>query len=1515
MLKKPLAIPALVCLAAITISLFFAQCSSTKKETYEEEENDKYDGIEQAMLFEIERTKDPATGRVPTQKMWEAIQQTEQTKNILRNNPSRTAALSWLERGPNGDFTVGGNPRPTGQQTSGRIRALMIDSADATHKTVWAGGVDGGLWKTTDITVSPSPWVLINDYMSNLAISAICQDPRPGFQNIMYVATGESFRNADAVRGVGVFKSVDGGATWNLLPSTTAHILCTRILCDFQGNVYLATRNSAGAPGGLYRSSDGGTSWTNITPTGVPSQSICDLEISSTSGPARLHMTTGIGSSQTYRYTDIPATVTSGSGWNSPTTAFPSLTDRCELAVMGNTLYALPVDASAQVPTIYKTTDGGDNWAATAAQPASGWASGQGWYALSCAINPSNPNECIVGGLDCYKTTNGGTSWTKISSWATSTTGFYVHADQHNLQWWDGGTKLLFACDGGVHFSTDGGINNSDRNKGLRLKQFYSVAMSPVQPDYFIGGAQDNGMHRMNHPGLDSSAEVVGGDGCYAAIDQNEPQYQFGSYVYNVYRRSTNAGASWSTPVNNQSTGRFVNPWDYDNNTNIIYACNTAGNYLRWDNPQTGATTNVITVAAFGSGNVSAVHCSPYTAHRVFFGTGSATIFKVDAANTATPTATTITPAGATGYVNCVVTGSSDNNLMATYSSYGVTQVWVSTNGGTTWTACDGNLPDMPVRWALFHPDTDTKAYIATETGVWETDNLNGASTVWVPNTSFPTVRTDMIKYRSSDRTIAAGTHGRGIWSATIPAASGGFAFNTPAAATTTCPAPGTMSVNLTTSSSGGFINPITLSAISGVPGGTSISFSTNPVAPGGSSNVILNSANTLSPGTYNVTIQGTATGATTQTVTVTYTINPGSGPVITTQPTNQTVCAGSNATFSIASATASSFQWQVSTDGGATWNNVGGATTATLTLTGVTAGMNGNLYRCVATAICGSTNSNSATLTVNTAASITAQPSGATICTGQTNQLCVTATGTGLTYQWQSAPTCAGPWTNIAAATSNCYTASPASTTSYQCVVTATGACAGSVNSSCATITVVSSVTVTTQPGNQAVCEGSTASFTAAGSGAGLTYQWQLSIDGGTTFNNIAGATNASYTTAATTASMNGYRYRCVISNGVCATPGISTAAILTVNTLPSLTAQPASVTLCAGGSNTFSVTATGTGITYQWQLSIDGGATWSNIGGATTASYTVSAVTAGMNGNRYRCVVTGTCNPAAASNAAILTVNTPVSITAQPSTQSVCATGTISFAVTATGTAPAYQWQESTNGGTSWTAITNGGVYSGATTSTLTLTGITAGMGGNQYRCVISGTAPCGSANSSAATLNVTPQPAITVSPLTSLLPGQVTTLTVNVSPGPGITITWQLSTDGGTTWTTIAGATGSSVTADINKLGRYRVIVTNATGSCTSQPVTITYSISSHLFIFPSPNDGRYTVSYYNSSGSATQQQIMVFDSKGAAVYGRKFNVTGPYTLLNIDMQGANTGIYIVVVGDAQGKKLAEGKVHIH
>lgn len=1520
---------------ALAAILFITGCTTR---TNPEEKKDMYDGPEQAAQFEIERTKDPATGKVPWPALRQAILATETAREFARNS-GRVQALSWVERGPDTDFTgpSNGNTRANGGVTSGRVRAVMVDSLDPTRKTVWAGGVDGGLWKTSDITATPAIWTPVTDYLSNLAIAAICQDPRPGFQNIMYFCTGESYFNADAVRGVGVFKSVDGGATWSFLNSTSNYLYGTRILCDYEGNVYLATRGN-----GLLRSMDGGASWTTITPSGL-NTNICDLEISSTAGPARLHVVSGINSTQAYRYTDNPAAVTTG-GWTAPVTAFPSYTNRAEIAVNGNVLYALPANNSDQAPNVFKSIDGGANWAQTAGNTpntVSGtpFANGQGWYDLSVRINPANPNECIVGAIDCAKTIDGGTTWTRISAWV-GTTGQYVHADQHDIQWWDGGNKLVFACDGGIHYSADGGTTIRDRNVGLRIKQFYSVAVHPTATNHFLCGAQDNGTHLLTNAGMGASVEVTGGDGAYTAIDQNEPAFQFGSYVYNRYRRSTNGGTSWSsvnfimgTSSSAQDFGRFINPWDYDNTANIIYAAGRADSVFRWSNPQSLAsgsyyrsspgwpsTAEMIRVAGLNGGTVSAVSVSPYTANRVWLGTSAGVLVRLDNANSATPTETVITPAGASGYLNCIITGLSDDNLIACYSSYNVNNVWLSTNGGTSWTAVDGNLPNMPVRWAVFHPEDNAKAYIATETGVWETDQLNGASTIWNANGTFPNVRTDMIKYRPSDRTIAAATHGRGLFTATIPPQSG-FSFGSTTPATATCPAPASMQVTLPVVSNGGFTNPVTLSAIAGVPFGTSISFGTNPVVPGNSSVLTLSNTNTLAPGTYTITIQGTATGASNQTAAVTFTINPGGAPVISTQPQSQTVCEGQNVNFSVVSS--GSYQWQISTNGGTNWSNISGQTTASFSITGVTASLNNNQYRCVVTNNCGTTNSNAAILTVSASALISSQPSSLTVCEGSPASFCVTASGAGLTYQWEmSAAGCAGPWTDVAGATSACLNISAVSTAmnnrAYRCKVTST--CGPStITTACATLTVVSPAAITAQPLSQVICDGGNTAFSVTASGSGLLYQWQ--VNNGAGYANISnggiysGAATATLTVSGAGTGMNGYQYRCLVSNTTCTTPVSSNGANLTVNALPFISSQPAAQTICAGSGTTFSVSASGTGISYQWQ--VDNGTGYANISdggvysGTNTATLTVSGATTAMNSYQYRCAVTGTCAPAAISSAAQLTVHAPVVITSSPANVEICAGVNATFTVSGS-SVPAinYQWQVSTDGGNNWSAI------AGETSSSYTVTAVPALLSNNRYRCLLSNTTCTTPVASGAAllTVRVVPTIGLSASPLTSLLPGQSTTLTASPSGSTGGTVT--------TSWTLDSNplsVTGNSYTATVNNLGDYQVAIreTWPSGlfcSALSPVVSITANVSEKLFIFPSPNDGNFTVSYYNAGGAAGSRWVRVVDGKGAAVFSRNFSISGPYTLIPVNLVQASRGIYYVIVGDASGKKLIDGKVHV-
>lgn len=762
-----------ILLLSISLITYFGCKTSPKDADSSEqfsEEHEKYDGPAEIAAMEYRRTMDPALGRVPRERYMRALQQTIDSRASGIGIEGISAYGNWTERGPNSD-AVGpsnGNTRANSGITSGRMRAILVDASVGSGNQVFVGGVDGGIWKTTDISASPATWTLVSDFFSNMAITSICQDPTT--PATMYFSTGEWTYNADGVAGDGVWKSTNGGTSWTQLSSTTGANFdyCSKILCDAAGNVYVSTRN------GIYRSTDGGTSWTTITPTGLANNSISDMELSST---GRLHISTGYIATCSYRYTDIPATVTSGAGWNSAAAGFPASSVRIELACSGSVLYALPSNGSYQVPTIYKSTDGGANWAATAGAPTSGWASGQAWYALAVDIDPSDPtNTAIVGGLEAYKTTNGGTSWTRISRWV-GTIGQYVHADIHIIKY-HSATRVLFGCDGGIHYSNDAGATIRDRNVGLRLKQFFSVAIHPSTTNYFLAGAQDNGNHQFSTAGLGATVEVMGGDGAFVHIDQDEPSYQYVSYIFNDYFRSTDGGSSWSE-VDFGGSGQFINPTDFDDAANIMYCGDVAGSYRRWTNPHTGSTSAAVAITALNGNSVTAVTVSPYTSNRVYFGTendvANSRVCYVDNANTtasgsAGNNISTGLPTG--GDVSCIAVGTTDNNLMVTYSNYGVNQIWVSTNGGTSWTAIDGTaagqLPDMPVRWAMFKPGDNTKAIIATETGVFYTQLINGASTAWVSSPTFPLVRTDMLQYRASDQIVAAATHGRGLWTQPI---------------------------------------------------------------------------------------------------------------------------------------------------------------------------------------------------------------------------------------------------------------------------------------------------------------------------------------------------------------------------------------------------------------------------------------------------------------------------------------------------------------------------------------------------------------------------------------------------------------------------------------------------------------------------------------------------------------------------------------------------------------------------
>ncbi len=450
-----------------------------------------------------------------------------------------------------------------------------------------------------------------------------------------------------------------------------------------------------------------------------------------------------------------------------------------------------------------------------------------------------------------------------------------------------------------------------------------------------------------------------------------------------------------------------------------------------------------------------------------------------------------------------------------------------------------------------------------------------------------------------------------------------GFNFNNTSASSSVCSGPTSAAVSLNTTAEGGFSTPIILSA-SGVPTGATISFSVNPLTPGNATTVTLNNVNVLAAGTYNITVTGIA-GAVTKNTTLVFIVQAGAGPSITTQPAAQAVCVGADVTFALSATGATNYQWQVNTGSGFT--NISGANSSSYTITGTTGSQNGYIYQVIASTQCGSTTSTTALLNVTTAAAITTQPASTSACTGGTASFTSVASGTSLTYVWEVSSDGGLTWATVPSATGATLNLSALTSAEngnlYR--VKISNSCA-TATSNAATLTVNNTASILSQPTAQNVCSGSSTSFMVSAAGTGLGYQWQISTDGGTTWNNIAGANAATYAIASVPQSANNNRYRVLVTSTCSATGTLSDAVLLTVFTPVTVdVAPPREIRGCVGDDITLTVVATGSGLSYQWNESVNGGTSYSAIPGATSSSYTITNLARRYDGYLYTVTITG--------------------------------------------------------------------------------------------------------------------------------------------------------------------------------------------------------------------------------------------------------------------------------------------------
>ena len=751
-------------------------------------ENNQEDDMDKAMEFELEKTRDIKLGYVPTQRL--LIAKEQQKQKITKQNNIAIAAsavpgITWAERGPT--------------NIGGRTRAIWFDLNDGTFKKVWAAGVGGGLWVTADITAASPVWVKQNDLFANIAITSFAQSSANNQD--MYFGTGEGWFNTDAQRGLGIWYSGDAGVTWNQLASTNnaSFIFVQKMVVDNAGNVYACTKS------GLQKSTNKGVTWTNILSTSsaniLPGSTsalnndAADIEIAA-NGDLYCSMGMVFSTGKIFR------SVNGGTTWTDISPAI--VAGRIELACApsdANIVYALfHSNSTNNCSDIQKYDASGGTWTAGTVPTIidqgsnSNFTRGQAWYDLIAAVDPNNASSVYIGGVDALRSDDAGLTWTQMSTWSLSgapafTAAQNVHADQHAIIYQPGSSSVaLWATDGGVFRTVNANSTVptkptwTNKNSTYDITQYYSVAIHPTTTNYLMGGAQDNGTHRLTAAGLGAGTTLTGGDGGFAHIDQENGNIQISSFTNNNYVVTTDG---WSTGAQyGFAGGSFINPTDYDDAGKYLYGASSSGVYFRWTSPATNGAFQTFNPAGFPASTIRHVVVSPITSNRVYFGFSNGAVVRVDNTNTSTPVVTTIKSAGSpAASVSCVAIDPSDeNHVVITYSNYGSNSVLESSNalsGSPTWTNDLGNLPDMPVRWAMFDPRNSDWVILATELGIWSTDNLNAGTTDWQPtNNGFANARVDMLQYRSTDRLLAAATHGRGMFTTNIPSSGlPGIAF------------------------------------------------------------------------------------------------------------------------------------------------------------------------------------------------------------------------------------------------------------------------------------------------------------------------------------------------------------------------------------------------------------------------------------------------------------------------------------------------------------------------------------------------------------------------------------------------------------------------------------------------------------------------------------------------------------------------------------------------------------------
>nr|WP_298923846.1 T9SS type A sorting domain-containing protein [uncultured Allomuricauda sp.] len=763
------------------------------------------------LAYEFRQVQDPFTKKIPENILERAaefsgkIDSTDIQQEMSKTYGGEASKKRFFYFRGRGPANVGG-----------RTRALAIDRRN--ENTILAGGVSGGLWRSTN---AGETWRRVTRKWQNPSITGIVQDPRKNRHNIWYYASGERYGNSAGApgafyQGSGIYKSYNNGRSWFRMRNTSDNDVTSITSFDLinsiavhpaNGDVYAATFD------GLFRSKNGARSFEEVLPSGFDSQTEVIITPNGT-----LYGTVDIfGAENAGFYTSQD-----GDTWTNitPEGLFPSF---------GRTVMAYdPSDENRVFFFSYDLSNAGEaflwRYQADAATPEEQWVdltanlptsiggvagdlNLQGAYNMIIKVHPTNPDLVFLGGTNLYRSTTGFTTPTGFEGWIGGYTifsdsfGLYPnhHPDQHNLVFLPSNpNKAISANDGGVQVTEDITINTepvswTSLNNSYITTQPYAIAIDPEGNSRdIVAGFQDNGTWFTNSLNKnDPWEEDFGGDGSYNAIaDGGLTRYvsaQFGV----VFRFNFDEAGEFVSFTRVQPSGAsgfdFVAPFVLDPiNDNIMYM--PAGDRM-WRNNNldeiplfSNAPTSVnwaeqAQTATPDGSIISGLDISKFpVANRLYYGTSSGLIFKVENANIDDQPPVDISSGKGLpeGNINQIyVDPTNSDRVIAVFSNYNIQSLFMSKNAGETWESISGNLEENKdgtgngpsVRW--FAISGNNNIYFAgTSTGLYASFYLNGDRTRWfrepaiVGNVVVPQVRT------REDGFVAVAAHGNGVYNA-----------------------------------------------------------------------------------------------------------------------------------------------------------------------------------------------------------------------------------------------------------------------------------------------------------------------------------------------------------------------------------------------------------------------------------------------------------------------------------------------------------------------------------------------------------------------------------------------------------------------------------------------------------------------------------------------------------------------------------------------------------------------------